>query len=334
LGATTSSVAVIGSGAVGGYYGARLVEGGHDVKFFMRNEHYTHCAAHGLNITSVDGDIYIPSTELQVYNNVKSIGQVDWVILAIKSSSSLDSVPALVEPLLTKDTRILAIMNGLIDDDLVDLMKPLPHAAIYGGMAFICSNRLSPGRIDHSFYGSLNGGLASPIVQGHMAVNEDHLKDLEDLWAVSKVEFTTIPCLTHGRWQKNCWNLPFSGLSVAMGGISVDKIVSDPGLRQLADRIMDETIMIANADLSSRGYSDDSRLIIGDAEKKKMWYLSDNMGEYKPSTMLDLLARKPMEVKYLFRKPLERAKALNMDAPMLETVVTQIEAMQRLYNLF
>ena len=50
-----------------------------------------------------------------------------------------------------------------------------------------------------------------------------------------------------------------------MGGISVDKIVSDPGLRQLADRIMDETIMIANADISSRGYSDSS-LIIGDAE--------------------------------------------------------------------
>lgn len=65
-----------------------------------------------------------------------------------------------------------------------------------------------------------------------------------------------------------------------------------------------------------------------------MWYLSDNMGEYKPSTMLDLLARKPMEVKYLFRKPLERAKALNVDAPMLETIVTQIEAMQRMHNLF
>lgn len=333
MGATASTVAVIGSGAVGAYYGARLAESGHGVKFFMRDEHYRHCAAHGINVTSVDGDIYIPSTELQVYNDVKSIGQVDWVILAIKSSSSLDSVPALIESLLTEDTRILAIMNGLIDDDIVELLKPLPYAAVYGGMAFICSNRLSPGRIDHSFYGSLNGGLASPILYGNTVAYEEHMGVLEALWAGTKVEFTSVPCLTHGRWQKNCWNLPFSGLSVAMGGISVDKIVSDPGLRQLADRIMDETIMIANADISSRGYSDSS-LIIGDAEKKKMWYLSDNMGEYKPSTMLDLLARKPMEVKYLFRKPLERAKALNVDAPMLETIVTQIEAMQRMHNLF
>lgn len=62
--------------------------------------------------------------------------------------------------------------------------------------------------------------------------------------------------------------------------------------------------------------------------------LSDNMGPYKTSTMLDLTQRKPMEVKYMFRKPMERAQQLGVAVPHLETLVAQIEAMQRIHNLF
>jgi len=65
-----------------------------------------------------------------------------------------------------------------------------------------------------------------------------------------------------------------------------------------------------------------------------MWNLSDNMGPYKPSTMIDLLANKPMEVTYLFKKPLERASRLNVHVPHLETIAIQIEAFQRFRNLF
>lgn len=65
-----------------------------------------------------------------------------------------------------------------------------------------------------------------------------------------------------------------------------------------------------------------------------MWYLSDSMGAYKPSTMLDFIDRKPMEVKYLFTKAVDRANALNVSTPCLNTIITMIEAKQRMYNLF
>ena len=128
------------------------------------------------------------------------------------------------------------------------------------------------------------------------------------------------------------WNLPFSGISVAMGGITVDKIVNDPGLRELADTVMDETIKIANADILRHGL--DETFLLGDNEKKICFGLSDNMGPYKPSTMIDFHLRRPMEVKYLFREPIKRAKELEIDVPHLETLVTQIEAFQRFYDLF
>ena len=268
-----SSVAIIGSGAVGSYYGARLHEAGHNVTFLMRNEHFAHCTKEGLKIKSVDGDIYIPPNELNVVSDVKNIGIVDWVIVSLKSSS-LDILPELISPVLNQNTRILTIMNGLIDDEVVDLLKQYPYSAIYGGMAFICSNRLSPGHIDHSFYGSLNGGVAS---LSESCKEEKHvaLERLKELWSDTKVHFTSVPSLLRGRWQKNCWNLPFSGISVAMNGISVDKIVSDEGLRKLADLIMDETIAIANADLES--CATDPSLLLGEAEvsdsHRNIWFI-------------------------------------------------------------
>jgi len=149
LGSTT--VAVVGSGAVGGYYGARLHEAGYNVKFFMRGEHYETCCKKGLYVHSVEGDIQISRDELQVFVSTDEIGTVDWILLSIKSSS-LDVVPQLLEPLLGEDTRVIAIMNGLVDDDLVDMLEKYPHSAIYGGMAFICSTRIEAGIIDHSFY--------------------------------------------------------------------------------------------------------------------------------------------------------------------------------------
>ena len=65
------------------------------------------------------------------------------------------------------------------------------------------------------------------------------------------------------------------------------------------------------------------------SQKKEMMALSDAMGPYKTSTYLDLVNKRPLEVKYLFRKALDRAKILEVSAPILETIVTLIEAIQR-----
>lgn len=117
-----------------------------------------------------------------------------------------------------------------------------------------------------------------------------------------------------------------------MGGITVDKIVTDEGLRRLAHLVMDETIAAANADLRKHGF--DESFYLGEADKKQMFELSDGMGPYRTSTMIDFVESRPMEVKYLFRKPVERASALGVAVPHLETLVMQIEALQRFNNLF
>jgi len=357
-------VAIIGSGAVGCYYGARLWETGNfDVRFHMRGDHYTVSKSEGLNVTSYYGDIFIPPDAIGAYDDVNDMGVADWVIVALKSTS-LDAAPDLVRPLLARHTRVLAIMNGMIDEDLVDMLEndgdadadaamgeshhqhhhpagvaAAPRkltccAAVYAGMALVCSNKLAPGRVDHSYAGKLTGALsASASEEWTMSGNQDAERQaFFDLWKDSKsIEHVYDEDLTRARWSKMCWNLPFNGISVAMGGITIDKVVGDPGLKRLAYTVIDETIAAANADLESKGA--DPSTYLGDTEKDAMMDLSCTMGPYKPSTMLDFTNRRPMEVKYLFRKPLDRANQLNCEVPHLETLVAQIEAFRHMYKL-
>ena len=350
----TSRIAIVGAGAVGSYYGGRIWESvrcsnSTDVLFHLRNEHYAHCVENGITVTSIDGNIVIPSDELLAYSTTEDMAKsvkdedddshaFDWVVVALKSSS-LDAVPELIKPLTSPETRVLVIMNGLIEDDLTEMMREeqgLECKAVYGGMALICSNRLSPGVIDHSYACKLVVGVAYSADaddDGYCKWVESDKKAIMDLFEpVTPVPFEFEDNLLRGRWWKNCWNLPFNGISVAMGGITTDRIVGDPSLRKLAYKVMDETIATANADLAKHGFPEEDYL--PEDTREKMMVFTDTMGAYKPSTMLDLHARKPMEVKYLFKTALDRATKLGVPVPHLETLVSQIEAFQRHYKLY
>ncbi|KAL7489599.1 hypothetical protein ACHAW6_015253 [Cyclotella cf. meneghiniana] len=349
-----------------------------DVMFHFRNEHYEHCTKYGMDVTSYHGNFSIPAEELLAYSTTDEMAEAvhccddhkyfDWVICSLKSTS-LDEVPSLIEPLLSDETRsvlddfrckptypvsiscletrssisslsrLLVIMNGLIEDDLIHFMRERRKARGLDGVGckaiYVCSNRLAPGQIDHSYGGKLVVGVAYSA-----EANSDRGKwspsDKEaivDLFSpVTPVPFEFDPNLLRGRWWKNVWNLPFSGISCAMGGITVDKIVNDPSLRRLAYKVMDETIAVANVDMLNNGASREE--LLGEETRDEMMALSDGMGAYKPSTMLDFHARKPMEVKYLFRRAVDRANDLEVPVPHLETVVDMIEYYQRLYSLF
>jgi 2-dehydropantoate 2-reductase len=338
-------VAVVGTGAVGSYYGARLAEAGHDVHFYMRNEHYEAALTQGLTVTSVDGNMHIAADQLQVYPTTDRMAEAaaeipfDWVVVALKSSA-LEAIPDIIFPLLTPTTRVIVIMNGMIENDLMDAIrirtgqkedgKPLLCCqTLYGGMALICCNRVAPAVTDHSYFGLLTAGVASTQSTNP---DDDELA-FRHLFGATPIDLAYDQSLVRGRWRKMLWNLPFNGISVAMGGITVDQIVRDPGLRQLAYEIIDEAIQAANAELEYV-YGPGNYKPLGVLDRYAMMKLSDDMGPYKTSTFLDFVHRRPMEVKYLFREPLDRATKYKVPAPHLSTIVRQVEAFQRLYKLY
>ncbi len=304
------SVAVIGAGAIGSYYGGRLAEAGHDVRFLMRRDYHS-VRAGGLKVTSPDGDFTL--TNPKVALSSEEIGPVDWVLCALKATS-IEEALELVRPCIGADTRIVVLMNGLgIEERFAEWFDP---KRIFGGLAFTCINRGKPGCVHHLAYG--------PVTLGHFQNCPGELKAAVSLWAQSRVQITASPSLLCARWEKLCWNIPFNGLAVVAGGVTIDRIVGDAGLRNEARTVMEEVIAAGNADIMA--HSEHARLD-GTAVVYRMFELTDTMGEYRPSTMIDFVEGRTMEVEAMFGEPLRRAQSLGVATPQLALLTALMRAL-------
>jgi 2-dehydropantoate 2-reductase len=243
---------------------------------------------------------------------------VDWIICALKSSAlsvgNGDEVRRLMAPLVGKNTQILVIMNGLDCEE--KFVEWFGAAKVSVGMAFTCVNRndsaiISDGNdfilVNHIAFGSLQ--------VGHCQKNANEMGTVYDLFRGSSLEskVSIVQSVKYAQWAKLCWNLPFTGLCVALGGVSVDVISRNKNLRSVADRILSDTLSLANA------YCYENRIVDSSGKsmqfdtietKKYCWFLTDTMGAYQPSTVLDLKRGQPIETDYLFERPLSWVQKL------------------------
>ena len=303
-------VGVIGAGAVGSYYGARLAEAGHDVRFLLRRD-YEAVRSGGLRVRSVDGDLHLARPFAAATS--EEIGPVDWVVCALKATS-LDAVPALLQPCLGETTRVLVLMNGLgLEERFSDWFGA---RRVFGALAFTCINRGEPGVVNHLRYG--------PITIGHAEDDPVELEAAARLWAGAKVEVSTAPSLLRARWEKLCWNIPFNGLTIAAGGVATDRVVGASALRREARALMEEVVRLGNAELARSG---EAARIDGDAVIERMFAMTDVMGAYRPSTLIDFLEGRELEVEAIFGEPLRRAHALGEPAPRLELMTALLRAL-------
>lgn len=309
-----STIAIIGSGAVGSFYGALLARAGHDVRFLMRRD-LDAVRKQGLDIRSKDGDFRI---DAKAYATPEEIGPVDWVICSLKATA-LDDAEALVRPCVGPGTRIVALMNGLgIEDRFATWFDP---KRIFGAMAFVCINRGEPGVIHHLDYGRVS--------VGHYQDKPEEAERLRNLFAGAGIETIAAPNLRFARWEKLCWNVPFSGLSVAAGGIHTRAILETPALADLVRVLIDEVVRAGNADLASAGPS--ARIDAGEMTAR-MFAQTETMGDYQPSMVIDYVLGRPMEVDAILGAPVARAEALGIHVPSitaLHAVVTAAELRNR-----
>jgi 2-dehydropantoate 2-reductase len=308
-----SKVAVVGAGAVGTYYGARLAEQGHDVAFVLRSD-YAAVAEHGITVNSKDGDIRLHSP--RITKNPVELAQTfqpDWILCALKATA-LSDAERLISPLIEPDTRLLAIINGLgIEEEFAKWMDP---KKVFGGLAFTCINRSEPSVIDHLDYG--------PLTITHLGDDPVELAIAMSLWEKVKVVTSVADSRLAARYLKLCWNIPFNGLCVLAGGVTTEVIMQDPSLRSLAEKIMREVIEIGNADLVNSMGELAPQLhnrVIDD-----LMTMTDTMIEYKPSTMIDFVEGREMEIDAIFQVALARGLALGVECVELEKMTKALHS--------
>jgi 2-dehydropantoate 2-reductase len=137
-----------------------------------------------------------------------------------------------------------------------------------------------------------------------------------DVFARAGVRIQLAPSLLSARWHKLVWNVPFNGLAVAEGGMTTDRILAVPTREARVWALMREVQAIAAAE----GVPIREDFVVDQVEKTRP------MGPYKPSTMLDYLAGKPLELEPIWGEPLRRASRLGVPAPELARLYAELQA--------
>jgi len=295
-------IAIIGSGAVGCYYGGRLAQHGNDVHFLMRSD-YEQVKQHGLTIRSPLGDFTLP--QVHCHRTTAEIGECDLVIIAMKATAN-EALLELVPPLMQKKSMILTLQNGLGSDDF--LARHFGSAHVLGGLCFVCINRLAPGVIHH-------------IAQGQIALGEHRGEPQARTLALAAefqrcgIECKLEPRLITARWKKLVWNIPFNGLSIAAGGKDTASILADPVLEQRVRDLMREII-----DTAGRlGHAIQLSLIDDMIERTR------TMSAYKPSSLIDFFAGSEVELDAIWGEPMRRAKAAGIEMPQVERLYEELK---------
>ncbi len=296
----TLKYGVIGTGALGGYYGGLLARAGQEVHFLFRND-YKHILKYGLQIDSVNGNFHL--NEVKAYSDAQRMPVCDVILVCLKTTGN-HLLPELIKPLLHPKSVVILLQNGLgLEEDLSD---QLPEVAIAGGLAFICSNKVGLGHIKHLDFGKL-------IIGSYNVPDQEVLNLVVSDFQQTGIYAEYAPDLKFARWQKLAWNIPFNGMTVVLN-TTTERLMVNEHTRQLALEMILEVIHGANA------YGVDLK----ESLAQQMIDMTIQMKPYAPSMKLDYDHRRPMEIEYIYSRPIQIAKAAGFNMSKISVLEKQL----------
>jgi len=310
-------IAVVGCGAVGSYYGARLGRFGQETHFLLRSD-YEAVRRRGVLIRSPEGDFRF---QPKCARTPEEIGICDLVLIALKTTVN-DQFQRLLTPLVGGSTAILTLQNGLGNEDLLAAL--FGEEKVLGGLCFVCLNRVEPGVIQHIAHGTV-------VMGEYKRRPEPRTHDIASMMRNSGVPCKVTDDLALTHWEKLVWNIPFNGLGVASaagddalftssskGGthdslgpcLTTDKLLANATWERLVREVMFEVIAVARA----------LGLQVSELLAEKQIEQTHTMGAYKASTLIDFERGRPLELENLFLEPLRQAQAAGARVPRLEAL--------------
>src|SRR5438105_473921 len=299
-------IAVVGSGAIGSYYGAKLVAAGGDVHLLMRGD-VREIDRVGIRIRGKGQNLRV--RKINHHKATREIGPCDLVLIAVKTTSNRELVK-LIPPLIHARTMLLTLQNGLGNEKF--LAENFGAKRVLGGLCFICLNRISPGLIDCYDPGQVGIGeyQGRPRLRTHQVASE---------FKRSGVICSVVENLVLERWRKLVWNIPFNGLSVTAGGIDTKKILSNDRLRAETFELMNEVIAAANK----------CGLPMPRTEAASQIKRTESIGAFKPSTLIDFEAGRPLEIEAIWGEPMRQAAAAGISTPRLRKLYSALKILDK-----
>lgn len=305
--------AILGTGALGGFYGGLLAKCGAEVHFLARSD-VEQLRTQGLQVDTPLGDFRLPS--VRCYATSQEMPTVDVVIVAWKSTDNAALADALL-CVCDAQSSVLVLQNGWdVEREAAELVGP---ERVLGGCCFLCSNKVGPGHIVHLDYGRIAFGEYAPELRG---IITPRMQRIASDFAAAGIEAQPAADLRSVRWRKLMWNIPFNGLSVVLQA-DTQQIMSDPAAAGLAEELMREVRKAARA----CGFPIEEQHI------DKMLSDTRQMAPYDSSMLLDYRRRKPMEVEAIFGNPVRAAVAAGYRPARIEMLYQQLCFLDRLHHV-
>ena len=302
---TSPRIVIVGCGAVGLFYGAKLALSGQDVHFLMRQD-FDKVSKYGIKIESGSGATeYLKNPS--IYRDALEIGPCDLIIVAIKSTDN-KALESLIPSLIKKETAIMTLQNGLGNEEFI--AKKFGSHRVLGGLCFVCLNRVSKGVVRHIAQGTISCGefMGLPLPRTH---------DVALMFKSAGIPFIVAESLIEQRWKKLVWNIPFNGISISEGGVDTSIILNDESLLFLVEALMREVIQVAN----KLGYNLSDSLIDHNIKETK------SMGPYRPSSMIDFMEGRPVEVEAIWGNPVRVGRSVGVEIPNMEALYDSIKSL-------
>lgn len=292
-------IGIIGTGAIGGFYGLMLARAGFDVHFLLRSE-FAAVAERGLLLNSaVHGALSLKP--VQAYRRAADMPRCDWLLVGAKATSNTALAPAIAQAA-AEGAKVLLLQNGLaVEDALRPLLPDSLH--LLGGLCFICVHRSAPGEIEHQALGGVNLGYHSGPAGGS-AQRRQIAEEGAALFKAAGLDSTAVPGLEQARWQKLVWNVPYNGLSVLLDA-GTRGLMANADSRALIQTLMQEVIDGAQA----CGHQ------MPDGYAGKLLAATDRMPDYWPSMYHDFVQRRPLELQAIYAAPLAAAAQAGCELP-------------------
>ena len=293
-------IGIIGTGAIGGFYGLMLAKAGHDVHFLLRSE-YQAVVANGLRLNSaVHGQLHLQP--VQAWGDPAEMPPCDWLLVGAKTTSNAQLAPVITR-LSRPGARVVLLQNGLaVEEQLRPLLPDNLH--LLGGLCFICTHRAAPGVIEHQALGAVNLGYHSgPARAGEsLAIVEEGA----ELFRSAGLESVAMVDLQQARWQKLVWNVPYNGLSVLLGA-GTTRLMANADSRALILELMREVVQGAAA----------CGQVLPEGYPEKLLATTERMPDYLPSMYHDFQHKRPLELQAIYAAPLAAAAAAGCELPKM-----------------
>lgn len=297
-------ILILGAGGVGGYFGARLIEAGADVTFFVREARARRLAERGLEVVSPLGDAHVAA---RAVSDPRALTPYDIVVLTCKAYD-LDESLAQIAGVVGENTAVLPLLNGLAHLDRT--AERLPQASLWGGVAHISATLTSDGVVQH--FTELN----EIIFGARGGAADERVAALHAAFAGTPVTAHVSDDIEQDLWDKFVFLSTLAGMTCLMRA-SIGTILQTPSGEDLILRFIDDCERVARAE----GFPP--------LAEKMAAYRAEltKAGSMLKSSMLrDLERGGRTEGEHILGDMFARAMRVGIEAPVLDVALTHVRA--------